>query len=63
MKSPRIDDPNAPTIMALLATPIGVVTVLYPILPVIHVPRLGLDGPSFKTAGLLVHYLMALLPI
>jgi hypothetical protein len=48
---------------ALLLIPIALVAVLYPILPVLHVPRLGLNGSYLKTVDKHVYYLLAIIPI
>jgi len=63
MKSWKIPYRTILIVIALLVIPIGLVAVLYPILPVIQVPRLGPGGHYFKTVDKHVYYLLALIPI
>jgi hypothetical protein len=63
MKSHKINYRSILIIIALLAIPIVLVAILYPILPVIQVPRIGLNGRYLKTVDKHVYYLLALIPI
>jgi uncharacterized membrane protein len=63
MISRKINYRSILIIIALLVIPIVLVAVLYPILPVIQVPRLGLNGRYLKTVDKHVYYLLALIPI
>jgi hypothetical protein len=63
MKPPKIAIRSILTDGALLLIPILLIAVLYPILPVLQVPRLGINGSYLKTVDKHVYYLFALLPI
>jgi uncharacterized membrane protein len=63
MKTLKIHYQTILIALALLVIPIGLVAALYPILPTIQVPRIGVSGRYFKTVDKHVYYLLALIPI
>jgi hypothetical protein len=63
MNSRKINYRSVLISIALVAIPIALVAILYPILPVIQVPRLGLNGRYLKIVDKHVYYLLALIPI
>jgi hypothetical protein len=63
MKSSNIHYQTILIVLALMVIPLGLIAALYPILPVIQVPRIGLSGRYFKTADKHVYYLLALIPV
>lgn len=62
MKSRKINYRTILIYAALLIIPITLVVILYPSLPIIRVPRLGLRGSYIKAVDKHVYYLMALIP-
>lgn len=63
MKTRKINYRGILIAFAILVIPVGLMAILYPILPTIQVPRLGLNGPYVKTVDKHVYYLIALIPI
>jgi hypothetical protein len=63
MKSKKIHYQTILIVLALLVIPLGLIAALYPILPVIQVPRIGLSGRYYKTIDKHVYYLLALIPV
>jgi hypothetical protein len=63
MKSSNIHYQTILIVIALLVIPIGLIALLYPILPAIQVPRIGLSGRYLKTVDKHAYYLLALIPI
>jgi len=63
MKSPRIDRRTLWIGIALVAVPVLLVALLYPLLPTLIVPRLGLNGAYDRIVPKPVYFLLALIPV
>jgi len=62
MEFRKINHRTILTSIALLVIPIALVAILFPILSIIQVPRLGLNGRYLKTVDKHVYYLLVMIP-
>jgi hypothetical protein len=63
MKTRKINYRSILIYLALLVIPIVLIALLYPILPVIQLPHLDVNGPIIRTLDKHVYYILALIPI
>jgi hypothetical protein len=63
MKSRKINYRSILINLAFLVIPIILVALFYPYLPVIQMPKIGINGPYIRTMDKHVYYLLALIPI